>query len=76
MLLNGTYRTYNTKHLEVFNKFYFKGISKHIELIDRFYIMRDKPLKFRYKMLSDLGIYRQTWDGHLALFLGAILHKL
>jgi glycosyltransferase involved in cell wall biosynthesis len=76
MLFNGTYRTYNNKHLEVFNKFYFKGISKHIELIDRFSIMRDKPLKFRYKMLSDLGIYRQTWDGHLALFLGAILHKL
>jgi glycosyltransferase involved in cell wall biosynthesis len=76
MLLNGTYRTYNTKHMEVFNRLYFKGISKNIELIDQFYILRDKPLKFRYKIIHELGIYRQTWDGHLALYLGAILHKL
>ncbi len=76
MLLNGTYRVYNTRHLEVLNKLYFKGIVKNIELIDQFYILRDKPLKFRYKMIHDLGIYRQTWDGHLALYLGAFLHKL
>jgi glycosyltransferase involved in cell wall biosynthesis len=76
MLLNGTYRIYNSRHLEVFNRFYFKGISENIELIDRFFILRDRPLKFRCKMIYDLGIYRQTWDGHLALFLGAILHKL
>jgi len=76
MLLNGTYRVYNTKHLEVFNSLYFKGISKNIELIDRFFLLRDKPLKFRYKMIHELGIYRQTWDGHLALYLGAFLRKL
>jgi glycosyltransferase involved in cell wall biosynthesis len=76
MLLNGTYRLYNTRHLEVFNRLYFKGISKNIELIDQFYILRDKPLKFRFNMIHELGIYRQTWDGHLALYLGAILHKL
>ena len=76
MLLNGTYRIYNTKHLEVFNRLYFKGVVKNIELIDRFFILRDKPLKMRYKMIQDLGIYRQTWDGHMALYLGAVLHKL
>ncbi len=76
MLLNGTYRVYNTRHLEVFNKLYFKGIVKNIELIDQFFILRDKPLKFRYKMIHDLGIYRQTWDGQIGLYLGAILHKL
>jgi len=76
MLLNGTYRTYNTKHLEVFNRLYFKGTSTNIELIDRFFILRDKSLRFRYKMIHDLGIYRQTWDGHMALYLGAVFHKL
>jgi glycosyltransferase involved in cell wall biosynthesis len=76
LLLNGTYRLYNTKHLKVFNKLFFKGVAKNIELIDRFFILRDKPLKFRYKMIHDLGVYRQTWDGHLALYLGAILRRL
>jgi glycosyltransferase involved in cell wall biosynthesis len=76
MLLNGTYRLYNTKHLKVFNKTTFKGRAKNIELINQFYILRDKSLRVRWKMIHDLGIYRQTWDGHLALYLGAILHKL
>lgn len=76
MLLNGTYRGYNKMHLEVFNKLYFKDQVKQVELIDQFYILRDKPLKVRYKMIAALGIYRQTWDGHLALHLGAIIKKL
>ena len=76
MLINGTYRVYNTKHLNVFNQLNITGIKSNIELIDQFYILRDKSLKERWRMIGRLGIYRQTWDGHLALFLGAILHRL
>jgi glycosyltransferase involved in cell wall biosynthesis len=76
MLVNGTYRVYNTKHINVFSKFSIKGIKSNINLIDQFYILRDKPIKERCRMIGKLGIYRQTWDGHLALYLGAILHKL
>jgi hypothetical protein len=76
MLLGGTYRAYNTKHLNVFNSLYLKGLQKDIQLIDQFFIMRDKPMKVRWQMIQKLGLYRQTWDGHLGLYLGAILHKL
>ena len=76
MLLNGTYRAYNSKHLKVFNDLYLRGSRSHIRLIDRFQILRDRPLKERCKMITALGIYRQTWDGQMALYLGAILKKL
>jgi glycosyltransferase involved in cell wall biosynthesis len=76
MLLDGTYRAYNTKHLNVFNSLYLISLQKHIQLIDQFFIMRDKPMKVRWQMIGKLGIYRQTWDGRLGLYLGAILHKL
>jgi glycosyltransferase involved in cell wall biosynthesis len=76
MLINGTYRLYNTNHLNVFNKHNIKGIKSNIQLIDQFYILRDKPIKERWRMIGKLGIYRQTWDGHIALYLGAILRKL
>ncbi len=76
MLIAGTYRGYNTRHLEVFNRLYFKDIKNNIELIDQFFILRDKPLLTRMGMIDKLGIYRQTMDGQLALYLGAILHKL
>jgi glycosyltransferase involved in cell wall biosynthesis len=76
MLMNGTYRLYNTNHLNVFNKLNVKGIKSNIELIDQFYILRDKSFKERWRMIGRLGIYRQTLEGHLALYLGAILHRL
>ena len=76
MIVNGTYRLYNTKHLEVFNKLNIKGIKSNIQLIDQFYILRDKPIKERWSMIGKLGIYRQTWDGHLALYLATVLQKL
>ncbi len=76
MLINGTYRIYNSKHLEVFNEIKCTGIQSNIELIDKFFILRDKSLKERWNMIHDLGLYRQTWDGHIALYVGAFLHKL
>ena len=76
MLLNGTYRLYNSQHLKVFNRLNLRGTRSHIRLIHRFQVLRDKPLKERMGMIKTLGIYRQTWDGHLALHIGAILKKL
>jgi hypothetical protein len=76
MLLGGIYRAYNTKNLAAFSKFSVETILKNIDLIDQFIIMRDKPLHTRWQMIHKLGLYRQTWDGHLALYLGAVLRKL
>ena len=76
LLMNGTYRIYNTKHLEAFNKLSIETVKRNIDLIDQFLIMRDKSLMVRIRMIKDLGLYRQTWDGQIALYLGAILQKL
>jgi glycosyltransferase involved in cell wall biosynthesis len=76
MLLGGTYRRYNTMHLDVFNKLSIETVKTNIDLIDQFLIRRDKTLHLRWRMIHELGLYRQTWDGHLALYLGAVLHKL
>ena len=78
MLLNGTYRLYNTKHFEVFNKMQLISLTSkaNIKLINQFFFLRDQPLRARYRLIRDLGVYRQTTDSHLALYLGAILHKL
>lgn len=76
MLLGGTYRRYNNMHLAAFNRFSVKTVKKNIDLIDQFIIMRDKPLMVRWQMIQKLGLYRQTWDGNLALYLGAVLRKI
>ena len=76
MLLSGKFRLYNTKHLEAFHAVYLNGLRRNIKLIDQFSILRDKSLKERFAMIHKLGIYRQTMEGQLALYLAAILRKL
>ena len=76
ILLNGTYRIYNTKHINAFNKLSVQTNKRNLKLIDQFLILRDKSLIERWRMIDELGLFRQTWDTHLGLYLGAILHKL
>ncbi len=76
MLIRGVYRDYNSKHLASFNQINLPSTKANIKLIDDFFIKRDKGMGERIRMIKDLGLYRQTLDGQLALYLGAILHKL
>jgi hypothetical protein len=76
MLLKGTYRDYNSCHLDTLNMINIPSIKENLYIIDRFSILRDGPLSDRIKILSELGLYRQSWDTHLGLYLGAIIHKL
>ena len=76
MLLNGIYREYNSKHYVAFNKFYMVGLRRNLEIIDRFYALRDKSLKDRLLIIKELGIYRQTFETQMGLYLGLILKKI
>ena len=76
LLMNGTFRAYNTKHRHIFIRLSIETTKSNIDLIDQFLILRDKPLVARCQMIHRLGLFRQTFDGHLALYLGAVLHKL
>ncbi len=76
MLIRGVYRDYNSKHLDILNKINMFSTKANIRLIDDFFIKRDKGMFTRFRMVNDLGIYRQTLDGQIALYIGAILHKL
>ena len=76
MLLKGVYREYNTKHLDTFNQINLSSKKANIKLIDDFFVKRDRAILQRLRMIHDLGLYRQTLDGQIALYLGALLHKL
>jgi len=76
LLLLGVYRRYNTIHFEAFNLVNMQSTKENLDLIDHFFILRNRPLRERIKLINTLGIYRQTWDGQIGLYLGAILKKL
>ena len=76
MLLKGVYREYNTKHLDTFNQINLPSKKANIKLIDDFFVKRDQAILERLRMIHELGLYRQTLDGQIALYLGTLLHKL
>lgn len=76
MLFRGTYRNYNSIHLKALQQLNISASKRNIRIIDDFFNLRDKGLRQRVGMIKTLGLYRQTLGGHLALYLGAILHKL
>ena len=76
LLLKGVYRDYNSRHLLAFNMASIPSSKDNIHVIDDFFILRVSGLVDRIQMINKLGIYRQTWDTHLALYLGAIFRKL
>ncbi len=77
MLLSGKFIQYNNCHFEAFSNNLLKFANpNNVHLIDRFYNDRHKDLKTRLKMIRSLGLYRQTRDGMLTLYLAALLKRL
>ena len=76
MLLKGVYREYNTKHLDTFNQINLPSTKAKIKLIDDFFVKRDQAILQRLRMIHDLGLYSQTTERQIALYLAALLHKL
>ena len=76
MLLRGTYRQYNFLHLDALLSMNIPKSLKNDILISEFKLYRDANMFKRVKMIRKIGIYRQSWDTQLGLYLGALLHKL
>jgi hypothetical protein len=76
MLLRGVYRQYNSIHLEALQQLNLSISKRNVRIINDFFILRDKGLRQRVWMIKTLGLYRQTYVGQIALYIGAIIHKL
>ena len=77
LLLRGYFRKWNGEHILAL-KALQPRMSKEVNFTYRHFMeYRNKksPIK-RIQMIKALGLYRQTWDGMLALYIGALLKKL
>ena len=77
MVLKGRFAEYNSLHLDGLYQVSLKFADpRHINIIDRFYANRHKGIKTRLMTIRDLGIFRQTWDGMVALYVAALFKLL
>jgi len=79
LFFSGTYREYMTIHLKTLQS-NFSNISnipkKNQKIVTNFSYFRDRGIKDRLSLIWSLGLYRQTLDTHLCLYIGALLRKL
>jgi glycosyltransferase involved in cell wall biosynthesis len=77
MLLSGKFIEFNDCHLNAFNKIPLKiANAKHLAIINKFYNDRHKPLKIRWNMIKDLGLYRQGRSGKISLYFAVLIKAL
>ena len=76
MLMRGEFKNYNSIHYDAFNEIKSLITKDNQRLIYSFYKLREGPIHKRILMVNRLGIYRQTFEGTIALYLSALLKKL
>lgn len=76
LLLLGSFKQWNDQHILALKKLRPRMTPKAKRTLDRFEMMRDQSWMERVRMIKYLGLYRQTLDGMVALYLGAIINKL
>jgi glycosyltransferase involved in cell wall biosynthesis len=76
ILLNGTYRAYNTRHLNILIQNRIPTTNANTKVIHDFFIKRDKGIVERLRMIQGLDLYCQTTERQIAIYLGAALNKV
>ena len=76
LLLNGSFSTWNNLHIISLNKVRDLLNTENQKKLDGFANARHAPLLKRLTLLKKSGVYRQTTEGNIALWIAAILNKI
>lgn len=75
-LFLGQFKVSIQKNLIILMKYKSILTTENMQTLELFNKIRNSKLKDRVRLLSICGIYRQTWQGTLSLFIAAIFKKI
>jgi glycosyltransferase involved in cell wall biosynthesis len=75
-LLEGKFKFYNDINHAALKKIIPKIRRDKRKVLLDFYSMREGSLVTRVRMINHIGLYRQTVDGNIALYLASLLKKI
>lgn len=76
MLLQGSFSDWNNLHIQSLNHVRHLLMPECQKTLDRFTYARQSSLLKRLILLKKSGVYRQTTEGNIALWIAAILNKI
>lgn len=75
-VLNGRFKEWNTKNYEALCCVEHLLTKDNRDILNTFGTFRNAHLKDRIRLLEVCGLYRQTWQGTLNLWLATIINKI
>jgi hypothetical protein len=76
LLLRGFFRKWISEHTLALKAIESRMTPEAKFTYRHFSVERNKNIIRRVRKIRALGLYRQTWDGMIVLYLGAILKKI
>lgn len=77
MLMNGSFRDWNSTNIAALNSVPANLVRPENRItLDQFTEARTGPVLKRIRLLMKCGVYRQTWLGHLALYVATLLKRI
>jgi hypothetical protein len=75
-VLNGRFKAWNTINLQALNKIRNLLTIDNQVILETFAQLRTAKFRDRARLLEVCGVYRQTWQGTLSLWLATLLKKI
>jgi len=75
-LIDGRFRSWNTLHVDALTSSNLKITQSNQTILARFLFYRLGNVFERIKMVKKNGLYRQSWQGNISLYLAAFLNRL
>lgn len=74
--LNGRFKEWNTQNHMALTSVQHLLTKDNQEILNTFGIFRSSKFKDRIRLLEVCGLYRQTWQGTLSLWIATIINKI
>ena len=76
LLMQGRYKDWNTINIEALYGASSLLTNENLSILNLFKTLRQAKIKDRFRLMQICGLYRQTRDGTLSLYIAAIIGKV
>jgi len=75
-LIEGRFKNWNTLHIDALRSSNIQITPSNDSILAKFVFGRKGNIYQRLRMVKSIGLYRQSWQGNISLYLAALLNRI
>ena len=75
-LIEGRFKRWNSLHIDALKSSHLKITPLNQSILTKFIFGRTRNISVRLGMIKSIGLYRQSWQGNISLYLAALLNRI